>query len=243
MKAEQLIGFFVNTLVLRADLSGDPSFHTLLERVREVALAAYEHQDLPFEGVLEALQPQRDLSHTPLFQVLFIFQNMPRYTPALAGLTLTPLEIDPETAKFDLTLDLTETPEGLRGWFEYNSDVFERSTIARLAEHMQTLLAGIIADPAQPLSSLPLLTADERHRLLVEWNTTSPNVLPGECLHQVFETQVVRTPEAVALYCADASLTYRELNSRANRVAHYLRALGVRREMRVGLYIERRAIW
>ena len=239
VEAEQLIGFFVNTLVLRADLSGDPSFHTLLERVREVALAAYEHQDLPFEGVLEALQPQRDLSHTPLFQVLFIFQNMPRYTPALAGLTLTPLEIDPETAKFDLTLDLTETPEGLRGWFEYNSDVFERSTIARLAEHMQTLLAGIIADPAQPLSSLPLLTADERHRLLVEWNTTSPNVLPGACLHQVFETQVVRTPEAVALYCADASLTYHEINSRANRVAHYLRTLGVRREMRVGLYIER----
>ena len=238
-EAEKLLGFFVNTLVLRTDLSADPSFQGLLGRVRGVALAAYEHQDLPFEMVLEALQPQRDLSRPPLFQVLFVFQNTPRNIPALADLTLRPLEIDPETAKCDLTLALTETPEGLRGWFEYSTDVFERTTIARLTEHWQTLLAGISAAPEQSLSTLPLLTEDERHRLLVEWHMTGTNAPQAACLQQVFERQAARTPASVAIRCGEACLTYHELNNRANRLAHYLRALGVRPEMRVGLYLER----
>jgi amino acid adenylation domain-containing protein len=237
--AEELIGFFVNTLIVRTDVSGDPSFQALLGRIREVALGAYEHQDVPFEAVLEAVQPQRDVSHAPLFQVLFIFHNTPRQTPELAGLTLTPMEIDPGTAKFDLTLDLTETPEGLRGWLEYSSDLFDGATIAQIASHLQTLLAGVIAAPEQRLSALPLLTADQRHHLLVEWNAASTNVPHDQCLHQVFEAQVAQTPDAIAVLCEGAFLTYHELNGRANQVAHYLRALGVRPEMRVGLCMER----
>ena len=150
-----------------------------------------------------------------------------------------PLEIDPGTARFDLTLEFWETPEGLRGRFEYSTDLFEAATIARMAGHLQTLLEGIVADPEQRLSQLPLLTADERHRLLVEWNTTTAPYPDDQCLHHVFEAQVARTPDAVAVVCGDESLTYRELNRRANQVAHYLLALGVGPEMLVGLCIER----
>jgi non-ribosomal peptide synthetase component F len=146
--------------------------------------------------------------------------------------------VDPETAKFDVMLDLSETPEGLRGYFEYSTDLFETATIARMAGHLQTLLEGIVADPEQRLSALPLLTADERQRLLVEWNDTGTGYPQDQCLHQVFEAQVTQTPHAVAVVCADEHLTYRELNRRANQVAHYLRALGVGPEALVGLCVE-----
>jgi amino acid adenylation domain-containing protein len=236
---EGLIGFFVNTLVLRTDLSGDPSFRELLERVREVALGAYSHQDLPFEKLLEALRPPRDLSRTPLFQVLFLLQNAPTRVPDLAGLVLVPLEIDTETSKFDLTLALWETPEGMHGWFEYSTDVFDADTITRMGGHLQTLLEGIVADPEQRLSMLPLLTADEQHRLLVEWNHTKADYPKDACIHELFEAQVERVPDAVAVVHQGEQLTYRELNRRANQVAHYLRALGVAPKVRVGLCIER----
>jgi amino acid adenylation domain-containing protein len=239
VECEGLIGFFVNTLVLRTDLSGQPRFRELLTRVREVTLAAYEHQDVPYEKLLEELRLPRDLSRTPLFQVLCVLHNTPQQAVELSGLTVEPLEIDPGTARFDLTLEFWDTPEGLRGRFEYNTDLFEAATIARMAGHLQTLLEGIVADPEQRLSQLPLLTADERQCLLVEWNTTTGSYPDDQCLQSVFEAQVARTPDAVAVVCGNESLTYRELNRCANQVAHYLRARGVGTEMLVGLCIER----
>jgi amino acid adenylation domain-containing protein len=239
VELESLIGFFVNTLVLRTDLSGDPSFEELIARVREVTLGAYEHQDLPYEKLLEELRPPRDLSRNPLFQALFVLHNTPQQTLELPGLTVSPLEIDPCTARFDVTLEFWETPEGLRGRFEYSTDLFETATIVRMAGHLQTLLEGIVAHPEQCLSQLPLLTADERRRLLGEWNATMVAFPDNQCLQHVFETQVLRTPDAVAVVCADESLTYRELNCRANQVAHYLQTLGMRREGLVGLCLAR----
>jgi amino acid adenylation domain-containing protein len=239
VELEGLIGFFVNTLILRTDLSGDPSFQALLARVREVTLGAYEHQDVPYEKLLEELRIPRDLSRNPLFQVMCVLHNTPQQVLEFPDLTVSSLEIDPGTARFDVTLDFWETPEGLRGRFEYSTDLFEAATIARMAGHLQSLLEGIVADPKQRLSCLPLLTADERQRLLLEWNTTTLPYPDDQCLHHVFETQVTRSPGAIAVVCGEESLTYRELNHCANRVAHYLRALGVGPEVLVGLYIER----
>ena len=239
VETEGLIGFFVNTLVLRTDLSGNPSFRELLDRVREVALGAYSHQDLPFEKLLEALQPPRDLSRTPLFQVLFVLQNTPRQPPELLGLSVDPLEMAPETANFDVCLNLSETPEGLHGWLEYSTDLFDAATIARMGGHLQTLLEGIVASPHAPLSRLPLLQPDEQQRLLVICNASQVDYPHDQCLHQLFEAQVARTPDALALRYEDEHLTYRELNHRANQVAHHLQTMGVGAEVLVGLYVER----
>ncbi|OYE01267.1 condensation domain-containing protein, partial [Nostoc sp. 'Peltigera membranacea cyanobiont' 232] len=227
---EGLIGFFVNTLVLRTNLAGNPSFEELLKRVREVALGAYAHQDLPFELLVEQLQPQRDLSYTPLFQVMFVLQNAPMSALELPGLTLTPLESNSDSAKFDLTLQMTETEEGLVGSLEYNTDLFEEKTIHRMADHLQTLLEGVVANPQQRLSELPLLSESERHQLLREWNNTEVEYPQQQCIHQLFEAQVERTPDAVAVVFEDEQLTYCELNTRANQLAHYLQALGVKPE-------------
>jgi amino acid adenylation domain-containing protein len=239
VELEGLIGFFVNVLVLRTDLSGDPSFHELLMRVRTVTLGAYEHQDVPYEKLLEELRPPRDLSRNPLFQVMCVLHNTPRQALELSGLTVHRLEIDPGTARFDLTLDFWETPEGLYGRFEYSTDLFDATTITRMAGHLQTLLEGSVADPQQRLSQLPLLTADERQCVLMEWNTTTAPYPADKCLQSIFEAQVTRTPDAIAVVCGDETLTYRALNRRANQVAHYLRALGVGPEMLVGVCIER----
>jgi amino acid adenylation domain-containing protein len=236
---EGLIGFFVNTLALRTDLSGDLSFRQLLARVREVCLGAYAHPDLPFEKLVEELQLPRSLSHSPLFQVLFVLQNAPRAPLELAGLTHTALEIDSGMAKFDLSLFVVETPHGLKAVMEYNTDLFEAETIQRMLGHYQVLLEGIVADPEQRLSELPLLTAAERQQLLVEWNRTEAHYPHDECIHQLIETQVERTPEAVAVVCGEDQLTYRELNARANQVAHYLKKRGVGPDRRVGLCVER----
>jgi amino acid adenylation domain-containing protein len=239
VELEGIIGFFVNTLVLRTGLSGDPRFRVLLQRVHTVTLGAYEHQDVPYEKLLEELRPPRDLSRNPLFQVLFVLHNTPQQMPELPGLSALPLEIDPGTARFDITLEFWETPTGLRGRFEYSTDLFEAATIARMAGHLQTLLEGIVADAEQRLSRLPLLSADERHRLLVEWNATTAPYPDDQCIHYIFETRVARTPDAVAVVCGDESLTYHELNRRANQVAHYLQRLGIGPEVLVGLCIER----
>jgi amino acid adenylation domain-containing protein len=236
---ESLIGFFVNTLVLRTDLKGNPSFSELLQRVRQVALDAYAHQDVPFEQLVEALQPERSLSHSPLFQVMFILQNAPMGKLELPSLTLTPLEIESVTAKFDLTLSMTETEQGLMGVLEYNSDLFDGDMIARIAGHFQTLLAAIVANPQQRVSELPLLTAAQRHQLLVEWNDTQTEYCQNQCIHQLFEAQVQRTPEAVAVVFDMQQLTYRELNARANQLAHHLQVLGVEPEVLVGICVER----
>ncbi|BAY65333.1 amino acid adenylation domain-containing protein [Calothrix brevissima NIES-22] len=239
IELEGLIGLFINTLVLRTNLAGNPSFIELLKRVREVALGAYAHQDLPFELLVEELQPQRNLSHTPIFQVMFVLQNASMSALELPGLTLSYLPVDSGTAKFDLTLDMTETIEGLVANFEYNSDLFQESTIKRMARHFQTLLEGIIANPQQRLSQLPLLTSSEQHQLLQQSHNTEITYPVDEFIHELFAQQVEKTPDAVAVVYENQQLTYQELNAKANQLAHYLRSLGVKPEVLVGICIER----
>ncbi len=236
---EGLIGFFVNTLVLRTDLSGNPSFNDLLVRVRETAFGAYAHQDLPFEKLVEALQPERDLSHNPLFQVAFALQNAGMNTIETEHLTLTPLEFDPGSAKFDLTLFVYEQRAGLKATLEYNIDLFDALTITRMLGHFQALLEGIVAAPESAISALPLLSEAERHQVLVEWNDTGTDYPKDQCIHHLFEAQVAQRPEAIALIFEAQRLTYHELNQRANQLAHYLRTLGVGPDVVVGLYLER----
>ncbi|MFQ5796993.1 MAG: amino acid adenylation domain-containing protein, partial [Candidatus Bipolaricaulia bacterium] len=236
---EELIGFFANTLVLRTDLSGNPSFLELLGRVRGVALEAYAHQDMPFEKLVEELRPERHLSHAPLFQVMFVFQNAPSFALEVPGLTLKPLEVDRNTAKLDLTLSMVERPEGLQGVVEYNTDLFDASTITRMLDHFQTLLESIVVDPVQRVLELPLLNEAERHQLLIGWNNPQVNYPKEKCIHQLFEEQAARLPERVALVCEDQQLTYGELNARANQLAHHLRTLGVERETLVAICVSR----
>lgn len=236
---EGLIGFFVNTLVLRSDLSGNPSFRELLGRVREVALGAYAHQDLPFELLVEALQPERNLSRTPLFQIMFALQNASLPTLKLSGLTLSSLKVETGTTQLDLSLDMVETEQGLSASVEYSTDLFKAAAIARMLEHFQILLEGIVANPNQRLSDLPLLTHAERQKLLVEWNNIQADDPKYQCIHELFEAQVARSPDAIALISEDKHLTYRELNVRANQLAHDLQELGVKPEVRVGISAER----
>lgn len=236
---EGLIGFFANTLVLRTDVSGNPSFRQLLGRVRKVALEAYAHQDLPFERLVEELQPERNFSHSPLFQLMFALQNAPATALGLRGLTVNPLRVERETATFDLSLLMIEERGGLKGTIEYNTDLFDGTTIGRMACHFQTLLEGITRNPDQRLSDLPVLTEAERQRLLVEWNDSKREYPKDKCIHQLFEAQVERTPEAVAVVFGKDQLTYGELNARANQLAHYLSKLGVGPETVVGICLER----
>ena len=239
IEIEGLIGFFVNTLVLRTDLSNNPTFRTLLSRVSDVALGAYTHQDVTFEQLVEELHPQRDLSNTPLFQVMFGLQNAPISALELSGLKLSFLGRNPGTAKFDLTLFIEEAAEELIGVLEYNTDLFEAATINRMAGHFQQLLEGIVANPDRPLSELPMLTEAERQQLLVEWNQTQVDYPKDYCIHELFEAQVERTPDAIAVVFEDQQLTYRELNAKANQLAHYLQTLGVGPEVLVGICVER----
>ena len=237
---EGLIGLFVNTLVLRTDLSGNPSFREFLGRVRDMALGAYANPDVPFERLVEVLHPERDLSRNPLFQVMFILQNasmMP--TLDLPGLILRPLQVETGTSKFDLTLSLGETEQGLVGTLEYNTDLFDAATIVRLWGHFQTLLEGIVADPGQRLSRIPLLSASERHQLVVQWNRTAKPYAQDRCVHHLLEGQAERTPDAVALVDEDTQLTYRDLHYRADRLARHLRRLGVGPDVLVGICVER----
>ena len=236
---EGLIGFFVNTLVLRTDLADNPSFSQLLTRVREVAMDAYAHQDLPFEMLVEALQPERDLSHTPLFQVAFVLQNTPKSEIAMTGLTVTDLPLENTTAKFDLTLAMVHTDNALNGVWEYNTDLFDSGTIERLAGHFVNLLAGIVANPQAQISQLPLLTEVEQQQLLIEWNNTQVDYPQIKCIHTLFEEQVERTPDAIAVVFENQQLTYTELNGRANQLAHYLQKLGVKADTLVGICVER----
>ncbi|HEX7182532.1 MAG TPA: amino acid adenylation domain-containing protein [Thermoanaerobaculia bacterium] len=236
---EGLIGFFVNTLVLRGDLSGDPGYGELLRRVRETTLDAYTHQDLPFEKLVEELQPRRNLSHSPLFQVLFLLQNAPGAAPELPEVALRQWEVDTGTAKLDLTLGLMEREEGLAGAVEYNRDLFDATTVGRLLTHFETLLAAAVADPERRLSALPLLAPAERHQVLREWNDTAAGYPRDLCVHQLFEARVERAPEALAVIFEGERLTYAELNRRANRLAHHLRALGAGPGSLVAVHLDR----
>jgi amino acid adenylation domain-containing protein len=235
---EGILGFFVNTLVLRTDLGGDPPFERLLERVREAALGAYAHQDLPFEQLVEALQPRRDLSRNPLFQILFNLLNVPSaHREAGGALTFAPLTPPGGTALVDLQAYVTLSEAGISIAWEHNTDLFEESTVRRLASHFETLLAGATADPGQRLSALPLLSAAERGQLLTPLEPVEPVAAPSAT--DQFETWVDRAPEAVALVSGRESLTYRELEARANQLARHLRRLGVGPEVLVGVCLER----
>jgi amino acid adenylation domain-containing protein len=235
LETEGLIGFFVNTLVLRGDLAGDPSFRSLLGRMRELTLEAFAHPDLPFERLVEELQPERDLAHTPIFQVLFAFQSMPVEAGNLQGLTLEALPVEAGRALFDLTLTLEESPGWISGHFEYNTDLFDPARMRRLAAHFELLLAEAVRDPEQPLSALPLLTPAERHQIAVEWTDTAREGRWNGRVHELFEAQAALTPDAVAILHGAARATYRELNGRANRLARALAGAGVGAEDRVGI--------
>ncbi|HEU4322017.1 MAG TPA: amino acid adenylation domain-containing protein, partial [Roseiflexaceae bacterium] len=235
---EPLIGFFVNTLVLRGDLGGDPSFRELLARVRETTLGAYDHQDLPFERVVEELKPPRDLSRTPLFQVMMVLQNVPFSAIELPGLILSPAVVDSSAIKFDLELVLVEQQGQLAGQLSYNTDLFDADTIARMAGHFQTLLAGAVADPALPIGRLPLLTEAEQ-QLLVDWNATSQPFPLDRLAHQRIADHAARHPQALAVADARSRLSFAELDARADRLAHFLRANGVGPDVLVGVCLDR----
>jgi len=239
VEIEGLIGFFVNTLVLRTDLSGDPTVRQLLGRVRHTALAAYSHQDLPFEKLVEALEPERTGEGTPLVQVMFALQNAPASALELPGLAVGNVEIAGGPAKFDLTVSLTLEDAGLHGTVQYEPALFDAATITRMFEHFRTLLQGIVARPEARVSELAMLTAAEQRQLLVDWNDTAADYPDETCLSALFEAQVERAPDAIALEADDERITYGELNRRANQLAHRLRRLGVGPEVLVGIRIER----
>ncbi len=236
---ENLIGLFVNTLVLHTNLSGNPSFRALLGRVNKTTLEAYQHQDLSFEKLVDELQLTRDVSYSPLFQVLFVLQNMSAPTEGFADLTLRTLEPKGETAKFDLTLALDDTQAGLEGAWEYNTDLFDATTIERMSNHFLTLLASIVADPDQSVETLQLVTEGEKEVLLHTWNATEMAYARNSCVHELFEAQAKSTPHAVALVFEDEQVTYQVLNRRANQLAHRLRELGVGPDKLVAICMDR----
>ncbi len=238
-KTEGMIGFFINTLVMRTELSGDPTFVELLGRVKSVTQRAYTHQDLPFERLVAELQPERDLSRQALFQVMFALQNMPLSSSGLPGLTGRRVPLAAPTSKFDLTIEFFEMDSGLVGSVEYATDLFDQGTIERFAGNFKTLLEAVVEEADRPISELPLLSEAERRLLLEEWNETARDYPKEKLIHQLFEEQVERTPDATAVVYEDARLSYGELNRRANQLAHHLRGLGIGPEMRVGICLGR----
>ncbi|MUG99068.1 amino acid adenylation domain-containing protein, partial [Scytonema sp. UIC 10036] len=257
---EGLIGFFVNSLVLRTDLSGNPTFRELLGRVREVTLGAYSHQDLPFEKLVEELHPERNLSHHPLFQVVFGFENAPMSALELPGLVPSFMNLDFTTTRFDLELHLWkcsqdfrglwggnwEHSDGIRGVMVYNTDLFDKNTITRFLNHFKTLLKSLVNHPEHCMTEIPLLSEAERHQILVEWNQSYIDYPQDKCIHQLFEDWVQKSPDAIALSArsgnaltfGDVETTYRELNQRSNQLAHYLQKHGVTTEVIVGICVE-----
>lgn len=250
---EGLIGFFVNSLVLRTNLEGDPMFLELLERVRDVTLAAYEHQDVPFEKLVEELHPVRNLGQNPLFQVVFALQNTPMTQLELPGLILSPVDLDTKTSRFDLEFYVWtcgdnfrnlwgkgwQHSDGLRGMVIYNTESFETSAIASLLKHFQTLLEGIVTQPNTPLSALPLLTIEDQQELLHRWSSNQFSYSTNECIHHLFEAQVRARPDAIALQFGNQQFTYQQLNQGSNQLARYLQRLGIGAEMPVGICLER----
>ncbi|MEZ4860209.1 MAG: amino acid adenylation domain-containing protein [Caldilineaceae bacterium] len=263
-EVEGLIGFLINTLALRTRVNIEQNFLELLTQVRQTTQEAYDYQDLSFANVVSAVQPERNRSYSPLFQVVFAMQNIPTLRHmSISGLEMSKVELELGISKYDLTIQLYEVTDGLSGFLEYNTDLFDESTIERMASHYQVLLQGIVDNPSQPIATLPLLTTAERQQILVEWNDTATDYPKDQCIHQLFEAQAARTPDAVAVlfdsgeqkrvaagtiqngrppssnHPITQSLTYGELNARANQLAHALQALGVRAGDLVGLCLER----
>ncbi|HEY6411705.1 MAG TPA: condensation domain-containing protein, partial [Ktedonobacteraceae bacterium] len=234
---QKLMGVFINTLVMRTDLGGNPSVRELLARLREMTIDAQTYQDVPFEYVVKDLQPERGAGENPLFQVLLMLEPPIPVLPS--GWSLTHMDVNTHISKFDLSLILEDREEGLLGRFEYSTDLFDDGTIARMAGHWQTLLEATIQDPTQHIADLPLLTENERRQLLGEWNATETPYAADKCIHQLFEEQALRRPEAIALVFEKQTMTYRELNTRANQLAHRLQRLGVGTETCVGLCMDR----
>jgi amino acid adenylation domain-containing protein len=238
-EVEGLIGVFVNTLVLRTRLDGDVTLRQLLGRVREVTLGAYANQDVPFERLVEELRPERSMSHTPLFQVMMVLQQNAAPHLRLPGLTVAMEELDSGASKFDLTLSMAETEAGLAGWLEYDADLFDAETVARMAQHLRMLLEGAVASPDTPVARLPLLTEAERRQVLVAWNQTAVDYPRDATIPELFAQQAARSPAAVALESGEERVTYQELDARANRLANYLVRRGVKPGTRVGLSLPR----
>jgi amino acid adenylation domain-containing protein len=246
---ESLIGFFVNSLVLRTDLSGNPTFREVLKRAKDVALGAYAHQDLPFEKLVEELHPERNLNQNPLFQVVFALQNAPMTALELPDLTLSPLPFETETTRFDLEFHLWEpntqnglwadSSEGISGFVIYSTDLFDDASIARMVEHFQILLEGIVANPEQQIAQLPLLSKSDLDNVLVKWNDTHLDYPQDKLVHQLFENIAQQLPDAIALVDKDEQITYQDLNIRSNKLAHFLTKSGVKAEILVGLCVER----
>ncbi|AVT35245.1 amino acid adenylation domain-containing protein [Plantactinospora sp. BB1] len=236
---EGLIGFFVNTLVLRTELDGNPTFREILHRVREVTLGAYEHQEVPFERLVEELRPDRDPGHTPLFQVMFVLQNAPLPPVTVPGLTMGVVDVHNDTAKFDLTLVMTELGDRVEGWLEYATDLFDDATAQRIAGHYRTLLAGAVAAPERRLWELPVLDADTRRRMVREWNRTGTPPSTVTAVHQRIAALAAAEPDRIAVVGAELRLRYRELDRRANALAHRLRERGVGPDVPVGVCLER----
>jgi amino acid adenylation domain-containing protein len=238
-----LIGYFLNMLVIRTNFNGNPTFREVLRREKEAAMGAFAHGEFPFGRLMQELKPKIDPSRNPLFQAAYIYLDFAPTTDAqMAGITATPMQWDNGASRFDMTLALTELEDGLEVVIEFNTDLFERPTIERMFLHFRSMLDAIIANPDRPVAHLPLLTASERERLLVEWNETDTSYPEHSSIQQLFEAQVERTPDSIALVFDDEQLTYAELNRRANQLAHHLRALGVEREVLVGLLLERSAL-
>lgn len=240
VELEKLIGFFVNTLVLRTDLSGNPTFRQLLSKVRDVTLGAYSHQDIPFEKVVEELHPEREVGRSPLFQVMFSLQQAPgSYENAIEGLRIVPFERTLTSAKFDLTLMVIDTGQELRSVVEYNTAVFTQESITRLLQYWQTLLTSILADPDENIQALPLLKSDEYQHIVYDFNASKRDYCDYLSLQEMVDRQVEALPDAMAVTFEEHSLTYRELNRRANQLAHFLQKKGVGPEQLVGVYLPR----
>jgi arthrofactin-type cyclic lipopeptide synthetase C len=236
---ENLIGFFANTLALRIDLSASPTVKLLLEQVKRQVLAAQQHQDIPFEQVVEMMRPARSLAYSPLFQVMFSWGNLREEAITLPGLEAQLLAASHRLAKFDMTLLLKETAETIVGGIAYTTSLFEPQTVERYLGYFRTVLEAMVADDTLAVERLPLLSASERHQLLYAWNATQAEFPADQCVHELFEQQVAKSPDAIAVAFEDQQLSYAELNRRANRLAHYLRELGVGPDLRVAVCLER----
>ena len=236
---EGLIGFFVNTLALRSEVNAELSFNDFLQSVKVTTLEAYENQDLPFEKVVEIVEQERNPAYSPLFQAMMVLQNTPVRKLKLSGLSIEPVELESQSSKFDLVFELNETVEGISGQVEYNTDLFNWDRMKRMIKHFKILLRSIISDPTAKISDLEILTPREKHQLLVDWNNTDVNYPKEKCIHHLFEEQVEKTPDKVAIVFEDKELTYFQLNERANQLAHYLQKKGVKPESLVGICVER----